>query len=232
MSFTRKPLSVIEPLGAKLRQAREAVGMTQHAVAIQTGIPAKYLDALEGSRYEELPGEVYVKNFLRITSEFFHLSLIRVMELYEQERRVTRRPASPTPPRALSKPRVVNVSKLVRNVGVALGVAVLLLYLGLKVQTVIKPPVLTVTAPAQDLLTTETTLQVEGVTEPESIVRINGQDVSLGTDGHFSERIDLQPGLNVIKVSAVKERSHEQVVYRQVILEQQQATGPTTEFHP
>lgn len=232
IGFSRKPISTIEPLGEKLRQARQAARLPLNTVALQTGIPLKYLDALERSRYQELPSDVYVKNFLRIISQILHLSLERVLELYERERRVAGNHQAPTPPTALSEPRVVNISKLARNIVFALGVAGLLFYLGLKVQKVIEAPLLTLSSPAQDFVTATPSVLVEGTTEAESAVRINGQEVFLTTGGNFSERIDLQPGLNVIKVSATKERSREQVVFRQVIVEESTPIETSTGTQP
>lgn len=230
IGFSRKPISTIEPLGTKLRHAREEARLPLNTVALQTGIPLKYLDALEGSRYQELPSDVYVKNFLRIISGLFHLSLERVLELYERERRVAGSRPVQAPPTALPEPHIVNITRLARNVAVGLGVAGLLVYLGLKVQTVVEAPELTLSSPTEDFVTTTPSVLVEGATEPESAVRINGQEVFLNTDGRFSERIDLQPGLNVIKISAAKERSREQVVFRQVIVEE---TNPIeTETQP
>jgi len=230
ISFSRKPISTIEPLGTKLRLAREAEHLPLNALALRTGIPLKYLDAIERSCYQELPSDVYVKNFLRIISQMLHLSLERVLELYERERRVAGHQQNQAPPTALPEPRIVNVSRLARNIAVGLGVAGLLVYLGLKVQTVVEAPELTLSSPTQDFVTTTPTVLVEGATEPESAVRINGQEVFLNTDGRFSERIDLQPGLNVIKISSAKERSREQVVFRQVIVEETKPTGTETQL--
>ncbi|MBI3956452.1 MAG: helix-turn-helix domain-containing protein [Candidatus Kerfeldbacteria bacterium] len=226
-TFSRKPISSIEPLGVRLRHAREESGMSVETLALQTGIPCKYLAALESSRYDELPGDVYVKNFLRICGGMFHFNNERVLEMYDQERRIAGSRAVPAPPTALPNPRVINAPRLLRNAGLVLGVAALLLYLGLKVQGILEPPALTVAAPAADLETTERTLTIEGSTEPESSVRINGQEAFLGTDGRFSERIDLQLGLNVIKITSQKERSREQTAYRRVIVKEPPLDTPS-----
>ncbi|MFH1171052.1 MAG: helix-turn-helix domain-containing protein [bacterium] len=235
--FSRKPVLTIEPLGQKLRCAREQARCTLETLAAQTSIPAKYLAALETSRYDQLPSDVYVRNFLRLYCEAFHLSFERVWELYQQERHVTGTRRVPVPPVALPEPTVINIPRLLRKAGVLLGAAILLLYLGIKVQHVLRPPLLTILTPAEDQVTKESKVTVAGVTEPESTVQINGQSVFLGTDGHFSEIVDLQPGLNVIKISATKERSREQVVYRQVmfkevILQNQPIISSTTALHP
>jgi len=217
--FARKPITSIEPLGSKLRRARETAGLSVNAVAIQTGIPEKYLHALEASRYFDLPGEVYIRNFLRICSQLFHLRTESVLELYERERRVAGVPPPPTPPRALSAPRIVNIPRFFRNIAIGVGIAALLVYLGLKVHGILQPPELSVTTPAADIKITTYLLTVEGTTEPESTVRVNGQEVFLSPDGKFAEPLDLQPGINIITISSKKERSREHVITRRVIVE-------------
>ena len=52
-------------VGERLRRAREARGLTLDAVAASTHIRERYLEALEGERFEEIPGPAYVKGFLR-----------------------------------------------------------------------------------------------------------------------------------------------------------------------
>jgi cytoskeletal protein RodZ len=194
--------------------------LTLDAVARTTNIPAKYLHALETSRYDELPGAVYVRNFLRICSTLYHLNSERVLELYARERRIAGVPHPPSPPHAIPTPRTVHLPRLLRTIAIVAMAIGFLGYLGLKVQRIVEPPMLNVLMPTEDATTTERSITVSGVTEPESTVTINGQSVFLGTDGQFSETVTLQSGLNVIKISSRKKRSQERTVYRRIISEQ------------
>lgn len=219
-AFSRKTISRIEPLGEKLRRLRKEARISLEALAQHTGIQPKYLVALEASQYDRLPGDVYIRNFLRLYAGVLHVNIQRVFELYEQERVVVRTAgAERTPPRALAEPHAVNIHRLFKRIALGMSVLALLTYLGLKVHTIVTPPALQILAPAQDFLTHQHTITIEGVTEAESHVRINGQQVFTDPAGHFAEQIDLQPGLNIIKISAQKQRSQEHVVYRQVIVQ-------------
>ncbi len=220
-TFSRKSIARLETLGDKLQRLRMEARLALDDLAQQTGIQPKYLRALEAARYDLLPGDVYVRNFLRAYAEALHVNVDRVYELYEHERAVVKYPG-PTArlPQEVQGVRSVNLPRLLRRAAVIGGVLILLVYLGFKVNTILKPPSLQVQSPAQDQVTGDLSILVEGVTESEAAVAINGQEVFTDPSGKFSERIDLQPGLNVIKISSHKGRSREQIVYRQVIVEE------------
>ncbi len=55
----------LEEIGLRLREAREAKGLVLETAEQETKIRRKYLEALESGNPAELPGEVYLKGFLR-----------------------------------------------------------------------------------------------------------------------------------------------------------------------
>ncbi|MCG0237912.1 MAG: DUF4115 domain-containing protein [Firmicutes bacterium] len=63
----------LEIIGKKLREAREAQGLTLAMAEDATKIRKKYLLALEEGRESDLPGEVYTKGFLRSYANFLGL---------------------------------------------------------------------------------------------------------------------------------------------------------------
>lgn len=218
--FSRKAVLSIEPLGEKLRRLRREARLSLQEVARESGIHQRYLEALEAGAYGRLPGEVYVRNILKKYARLLHLNEKRVFSLYEQERNIVRAVGpSVLPPQTKKEARAVNLPRFFKHMGVAVCALGLVGYLGYTVTASRSAPLLTVTSPAADAIVHELSLSVEGTTEPESRVRINGQDIFLGQDGHFSERVDLQPGLNVISVVAAKERSREQIVERRIIVD-------------
>ena len=60
-------------LGDLLRQARERKGVTLEQVEAATRIRLKFLDALERGDYASMPGEVYVRGFVRSYASFLGL---------------------------------------------------------------------------------------------------------------------------------------------------------------
>ena len=56
---------MIEDFGAHLKSERELRGVTIDEVASKTKIHTRYLHALESNQFEKLPGEVFIKGFIR-----------------------------------------------------------------------------------------------------------------------------------------------------------------------
>lgn len=83
--FTEQQVS----LGPLLRSWREERGLTLEQAEDVTKIRRRYLEALESESFAELPGEVYVRGFLRIYAEFLGLDPAEVLRLYRPLRQPT-----------------------------------------------------------------------------------------------------------------------------------------------
>lgn len=73
----------MKELGAKLKEAREKKGITLQQIQEKTRIGMRYLEALEEGRFEETPGEVYLKGFLRSYAEVVGLDPDAVVAEYK-----------------------------------------------------------------------------------------------------------------------------------------------------
>jgi cytoskeletal protein RodZ len=122
-----------ETIGALLRRQREQRRMSLHEVSRVTRIPLASLEAIEADRYDDLPGEVFARGFLRAYAQAVGLSSHDVLARYTQSRRVaivTPLPvASPVQPSRLGT----------RRFGVAIAFVVLLILFTLALSIVLKP---------------------------------------------------------------------------------------------
>lgn len=73
-------------LGQYLRSARESRGIDMREAAQQTRISFNYLKALEEEDFSRLPGEVFVKGFLKNYGKFLRLEELEVMKRFEELR--------------------------------------------------------------------------------------------------------------------------------------------------
>jgi transcriptional regulator with XRE-family HTH domain len=73
-------------LGQYLRSAREARGIDLHEAAQQTRIGITYLKALEEEDFSRLPGEVFVRGFLKNYGKYLQLEESQVMRKYAESR--------------------------------------------------------------------------------------------------------------------------------------------------
>jgi len=74
----------VEEIGRRLRAAREAKGITLEQAEEDTKIRRKYLLALEAGREADIPGEVYVKGFLRSYGNYLGLDGPALVEEYKR----------------------------------------------------------------------------------------------------------------------------------------------------
>ncbi len=86
-------------VGEILRAEREKQGKTVKDIERGTSIRALYLQAIEDGRYEVLPGEVYLKGFIRNYASFLGLNAQQTLAVYLESQ-------SPSPPQepAAAKP--------------------------------------------------------------------------------------------------------------------------------
>ncbi len=72
-------------LGDKLREARERKNLTIKDIEMGTSIRSLYIEALENGKYGQLPGEVYVKGFIRNYANFVGLDATAMVKEYLEE---------------------------------------------------------------------------------------------------------------------------------------------------
>ncbi|MBK9216225.1 MAG: helix-turn-helix domain-containing protein [Chloracidobacterium sp.] len=71
-------------LGEKLRQAREARGLTLSEVSEQTRISALYLESIENDDYRGLPGGIFNKGFVKSYAKFVGIKEEEALSDYSQ----------------------------------------------------------------------------------------------------------------------------------------------------
>src|SRR5688500_2509716 len=71
-------------LGEKLRQAREARGLSLSEVAEQTRISSQYLQSIENDEYGILPGGIFNKGFVKSFAKFVGVNEQEALEDYSR----------------------------------------------------------------------------------------------------------------------------------------------------
>lgn len=219
VSFTSKKLDNAKTLGEKLREVRLEAKISLTQISEQTQIPVKYLEALENETYEIFPGQVYIINYLKRYAAFLRLNEALVLRLYNEEKPVFSQLLK-KPAKSSFKEILVLHPRFLKLALIVLAIVAVLGYLGFEAKKIITPPRLEIGAPADNLTTHRKTIEVAGQTEKEAKVKINDQDIFLDQNGDFRETVDLQPGLNIIKIEAKKKRSAETVVLRKIMREE------------
>lgn len=199
-------------LGEVLRSAREERGVDLARVERDTKIRARYLSALEGGEYRDLPGAVYTKGFLRNYGAYLGLDAEYLIDLYRIETAGTpaERASVQPPPRPLTAKRarafVLTPGTVVAAVLTVL-VAAFIVYFVVEFENFARTPVLTISDPVGDVSGFRgTTYTIVGETEPNATVHVEGAVENAPTtadaDGAFTLDVRLVPGSNVITLYA------------------------------
>lgn len=120
----------MDSVGSWLRQARQQQGLTLDNVARSTRISHHQLESLEQGRYEELPGEVYARGFVRSYARAVGLDDNAALVQFSSERRsrtTTLHPAKNS------------VTKKSRPVGLLVACSVFLLLLAVATLAITRP---------------------------------------------------------------------------------------------
>ena len=219
--FRKKNILTQETLGEKLKKVRLGKNWSIKKAAEETHIQARYLSALETSNYDDIPGEIYIKNFIR--SYIAHLGLNNgaSLELYNKEKhiiehkkfnRFLREIKAATFFEQLLKPNVIKLTFICLAVFFMIG------YLGFSVYKTIAPPDLILFYPTDNIETRNFDIAIIGKSDPEARVVINNEETLLRKDGSFTKIIQLREGLNLISASARGKHSRTRKIMRHILV--------------
>lgn len=122
----------MESIGQQLRRERELRQVSLEEMSQNTRIPLKMLHRIEEDRFDELPGEVFARGFLRSYTRALGLDSEPVIEQYDGSRR---RPEEepPAPITAITPP------ERGRRFGIAIALVILLILFTLALSIVLRP---------------------------------------------------------------------------------------------
>jgi cytoskeletal protein RodZ len=118
-------------VGEHLKQLRESKRMSLAEVSRATRVPVTSVERIEANRFDELPGEVFVRGFLRAYARALDVPADEVLARYTASRRV----AWVTPLPITSPVRPARG----RRFGVAIAFVLLLILFTLALSIVLRP---------------------------------------------------------------------------------------------
>ena len=205
-------------VGEIISETRREQNLSLEEVVEETNLRLNHLIALEAGDYENLPGGVYSEKILETYANFLNLDLAGLKKKFEKESLATRKTPQGAFLQKISPKNFIVTPRLVEISIAAIFIILLLTYLGFEINNIFSPPDLFLTSPNDNLTTENPTITVAGYAEKEVNVKINDQIIQTDALGNFSETLSLKTGLNILKVSAAKKRSRENIIYRQIIL--------------
>jgi transcriptional regulator with XRE-family HTH domain len=219
MVFTVKKVES-STFGEKLKKAREEAGLTKQKVAQLLSIQSRYIDRLEGEEFEKLPSAVYTKGFLRKYAKYLSLEPENLIREYEKEMKIIQ-PALEKPLRLLPELRFRRLTITPKTLTFIAGLLIVILvagYLAYQLDILISPPKLLVSEPSDNITTDKFIITLKGQVTPGVKLTINGQETSIDRSGNFEQEVNLNQGLNVIRVEAVNRFEKKTSVTREILV--------------
>jgi cytoskeletal protein RodZ len=194
----------MKTVGSMLQEARIAKGLSPIDVERAIKIREKYIIAIEANDFGRLPSPSYAKGFVRNYAEYLGLPTDAIMAFFR--RQMTDVSKASLLPKGVSDPLNAPFVHLTpgRFVGflVSILLIIFLFYLGNQYFRIGKAPPLTVTSPTDQQIVTSSRVVVEGKSDADATVTINGISTIVRDDGRFYEQVAVEPGVNKITISA------------------------------
>src|SRR6516165_11748423 len=121
----------MDSIGRYLKRTREARAMSVEEVSRATRIPVASIDKIEADHFDDLPGEVFVRGFLKAYARAVSIPVDDVLARYTSSRRIAW--VTPLP---MTSPIQKTQGK---RFGVAIAFVVLLILFTLALSIVLKP---------------------------------------------------------------------------------------------
>jgi len=236
VQFATKELAANQTVAELFRDQRTILRLTVEEVARELQISPMYLDALEQGDYGKLPCLIYTRNFVKCYAKKLQLPLNYVMAQFKDEWELFEKHQQALLPdqkrQKVEKFDFWRMPRWIRWSGAFLMIAAIVGYLGTELYALQQPPALTVYAPDEEVVTEKQLIEIEGKADPEVTLTINDQSILSDGNGNFKETVALQPGLNIVEITAKKKYSRENTVFRKVMVQDRAAFSSAEATQP
>ena len=205
----------------------KARGYSLKKLADVSGVPLVHLTNISIGRYGDLPPAPYLRGYLNTLGPILDFDAQTVWPEFRRIHLVKASGAEDELPRN----RFAGRSRRMRGaIGGALGLIIILGYVGYQSGRIFGTPEITVRFPKEDMLRVqESAITMSGELKNGSVLTVNGETVPLH-DGAWEVRIELRPGQNTVILSAKKFLGKETQLTRRIFYEaptETTATPPT-----
>ncbi len=209
--FSTKKIKSQKSLAEVLKEARIKKELSISEAELGSKVRAKFLLALESGNWKELPQDVYVRGFVLAYSKYLGLTGSEVLSLYDKEVRI-RRGSLKTKisyNQPLKEKKVLVTPKILAYFGLSVFLVLLVSYIILQVLNFAGNPNLQIISPQNNLVTENDSIDLSGITDTDTAISVNNENVPVSDDGKFILKLKLHRGVNVINVRALNKAKKE-----------------------
>lgn len=206
-------------VGEILSRARINKKLTFEQVEKTTKIRSKFLAALEKNEFNKLPPGTFTKGLIKNYAAFLGLSKEEIMAFYRRQVDEERAKVIPESKSRESLKRFRLTPQIFTIASISFLLACFFGYLIFSYVKFAGNPSLVVDRPVNFEIVLTDQVAVSGTSDPEASLVINSEPISTSENGDFDVKVPLDPGLNVITITATNKFKKQSTVVRNVRLE-------------
>ncbi|MFA6548135.1 MAG: helix-turn-helix domain-containing protein [Candidatus Magasanikbacteria bacterium] len=215
--FCYKKIDTSKNLGWELKTARENKSLTLDEVVRQTHIPLKYLEAFENNRFFDLPKtKTHRHAYMRELCKLYDLDFETIIYKFNCEGGLKFLINTYLP--KIDSNNLQPFSLFIKNFALIGFVLFFIIYLGWQIHGIITPPKLIVYSPMEGQLSNRAETAIQGETDKEGRLEVNGKEIKVDEQGNFNDVILLSNGVNTINLSTTKKHGKTTTVIRHVVV--------------
>src|SRR3989344_1732239 len=203
-------------IGAKFKDSRIKKGLTLEEVSSVTKIRKEFLEAIEDGEYKKLPSSAYALGFVRNYADFLGLDENRSIALFKREFD-SEKSFEVLPKFSAGSDISFKKLRVGRNIILFIGILTFIIFfIFFQYREAIFNPMLQVASPKEGETISSQDLQIVGKTDPNSVVYVENQPVSLDSEGNFKKIITVFPGKSIIDIKSVNRFGKQTEVKRHI----------------
>jgi len=216
--FCFKKLTSPKLIGERLKEAREQKNWSVADTYLQTHIPEKYLLAIEKGDFKNLPlANAHRLAYIKKYALTVNLNPKELLCQFGKESGLDNYKL--THPHCTLKIKPYNsIFVWTQKISVALIVFCFIGYLAWQINFILRPPTLLIFSPEEGHVSSKLSTIIQGKTDKEVLLNINGKDAIVNEHGQFETEVDLSKGINTITISATKKHGKTTAITRHVIV--------------
>lgn len=204
----------MKTVGQFLKEKRVTSGVSISKLSKETKIRKSYIRSIEKMQWRELPEYPVVVGFVKSMAGSLGINKEAAVALLRRDYPPKRLPINP-------KPDVSENFSLTPRLAFITGTVLILLfivsYLVYQYISFNSPPDLVVQSPTDNMVVTESLLNVQGRTEPDTTLQVNDQPVLVGDNGEFKAEIEISEETQTIEFVSVSRAGKETIQRRTII---------------
>ncbi len=192
-----------------IRNARQDKQLELTEVSKKLKIPVKYLASIESETKSDFPGEPYCSLIIKDYANFLGLNGNDVLALFRRDF------ANNTEIKTSISPKMFFTPQFTFKIAVISSLLLFASYLAFEYVKFNRPPMLKINWP-ESVANNQTILEISGVTDPESTIRINDDLAIVDATGSFQKKLNVSGNkitINVVSKSPSGKTTSIQKIY-------------------